>query len=310
VTDRPGHPVPGNPEQPVPGNPEHPVPGNPEHPGPGDQIAGRDPRRLVFVAGLHRSGTTPLARAIVEHPQISGLAETGVKEDEGQHLQSVYPAAREYGGPGRFARDPRSALTESSPLVGPANADRLWGAWEPYWDLSRTHLVEKSPPNLVMGRFLQALFPGSAYVVVVRHPVVVALSTRKWRRLVSWGWRNHTTVEEMIGHWLLAHEVLVQDLPRLRRVQVLRYEDLVERPADELAKVQRLLGLAEPIPAGGIRGHSDRYEEQWRAMATGNPLDRRRRAQIVQRFGPALRRFGYDAEDLRARPSELPAVFG
>jgi hypothetical protein len=270
---------------------------------------GRDPQRLVFVAGLHRSGTTPLARAIVEHPQISGLTATGVQEDEGQHLQTVYPAAREYGGAGRFARDRRSHLTETSPLVCAANEVRLWEAWEPYWDLGRNFLVEKSPPNLVMGRFLQALFPGSAYVVVVRHPVVVALSTRKWRRLVSRGWRNHTPVEAMIEHWLIAHEVLVQDLPQLSRVRVLRYEDLVDRPVEELARVQRLLGLTEPIPAGGIRGHSDRYEEQWRAMAAGSPWDRRRRAQIVDRLGPALQRFGYDAEDLRARPSELPDVF-
>ena len=102
--------------------------------------------------GLHRSGTTPLARAIASHPQVSGLGATGVKEDEGQHFQSVYPPARQYGGAGRFARDERAHLTEMSPLVSPSNAQRLWDAWSPYWDLSRPCLLEKSPPNLIMGR--------------------------------------------------------------------------------------------------------------------------------------------------------------
>ena len=58
--------------------------------------------RFVFLAGLHRSGTTLLARLLAAHPEISGFSGTGEPADEGQHLQSVYPAARVYGGPGRF----------------------------------------------------------------------------------------------------------------------------------------------------------------------------------------------------------------
>ena len=63
----------------------------------------RDGGRFVFVGGLHRSGTTPLARVLGAHPEISGLSGTGVSEDEGQHLQDVYPRIRAHGGMGRFA---------------------------------------------------------------------------------------------------------------------------------------------------------------------------------------------------------------
>jgi Sulfotransferase family len=266
----------------------------------------RDPKRLVFVAGLHRSGTTPLARALAQHPQLSGLTDTQVLEDEGQHLQSVYPAARTYGGPGRFARAARAHLTESSPLNTPAHAAALWDAWQPYWDLERYFLVEKSPPNLLMGRFLQGLFPGSAYVAVMRHPIVVALSTQKWRRLWSRNWQNHTSLATMVEHWLIAHDIFAADLPHLNRALVLRYEDLISDPERELTRVQGLLGLAAPLGAGGISGHSDRYEQRWQDLATGLPWERRRRREVIERCGPALARYGYDVEDLRARPTALP----
>ncbi len=264
--------------------------------------------RLIFVAGLHRSGTTPLARVLADNPEISGLSATNVLEDEGQHLQSVYPPARTYGGPGRFARDPRAHLTEASELVGASSAESLLRAWAPYWQLERKFLVEKSPPNLLMGRFLQALFPGSAYVAVMRHPIVVALSTHKWRRLWSKNWQNHTSLATMVEHWLVAHDIFAQDLPQLERAIVLRYEDLVDQPAVQLGRVQALLGLSHHFDSAGIRGSSDRYEQRWRELATGLPWERRARKQLIERFAEPLSKYGYDVEDLRARPTELPQV--
>lgn len=261
-----------------------------------------DPSRLVFVGGLHRSGTTPLARALAEHTAVAGLSETHVKEDEGQHLQHVYPKAKEYGGPGRFALDQRSHLTESSSLVSPGNARSLIEAWTPYWDLSRPLLVEKSPPNLVMGRFLQALYPGSAFIVVVRHPIVVALSTVKWRRLLSKNFQNYASVSGMVEHWLTAHETLLGDLPSLKRAHVLRYEDLVEDPEQQLAPVQRLLGLDSSIPSGSLRSsHSDRYAQTWADMSSGSWIDRRKRSSIERTFGERVAAFGYDIGDLSYR---------
>ena len=92
-------------------------------------------QRLVFVGGLHRIGTTPLARCLAAHPQISGFEHTGVEEDEGQHLQTVYPPARAHGGPGRFALSAAAHLTETSPLLtrirrlSCSSSGRLTGTW-------------------------------------------------------------------------------------------------------------------------------------------------------------------------------------
>lgn len=254
--------------------------------------------RLIFVGGLHRSGTTPLASALAVHPDISGLTGTGVLEDEGQHLQDVYPVASTYGGPGRFALDPRSHLTESSALVTPDAAERLVRAWSPYWRPDSRLFVEKSPPNIVMGRFLQELFPGSALVVVVRHPVTVALATVKWRRLLSRRPQNAASVELMVHNWVRAHETLLADLPHLHRVRVLRYEDLVARPEETLAQVADLVGLDTPVPHSSlVAHHSSEYERRWQAMGR-TPWGRRQRRQVVQRYGELAGRFGYDLETM------------
>lgn len=268
-----------------------------------------DPARLVFVGGLHRSGTTPLATAIAAHPEVSGLHDTGVKEDEGQHLQSVYPKAKLYGGAGRFALDPRSHLTEDSSLVTDQSAQRLVGEWSRYWDLDRRLLLEKSPPNLLMGRFLQALFPGAALVIVVRHPVVVALSTHKWRRLASRSVNMHTTHHQLVGHWMAAHDTFLQDLPHLTRTHIVRYEALVANPVAALEPVADLLGLASPVPTDTLlASRSDRYARQWEAMKTGSPFQRWVRRSIERDHGDQIRRWGYDTDDLSAvAPDSVPA---
>lgn len=254
---------------------------------------------LVFVGGLHRSGTTPVARLLATHPEISGLTGTGVYQDEGQHLQSVYPAAWTYGGSGHFAHDERAHLTESSPLATAANAAALLAAWSPYWELSRRLLLEKSPPNLVMGRFLQALYPDAAFIMVVRHPVTVALSTRKWTHFVSRNPRKFASLSMLVEHWLAAHRILVEDLPYLRRVLVVHYEDLLARPGEILDTVADFLGLDSPISADGLsRGHNRAYERTWEELRSPWRPGGWQRRLIERRHADEIAAFGYSLDDL------------
>lgn len=103
-----------------------------------------------------------------------------MQKDEGQHLQDAYAVAKRHGGLGRFAFDLTARLTERSDLIRPDPQTRLVRAWSPFWDLDSTVLLEKSPPNLIRMRFLRALFPRARFVMVLRHPVAVAMATEKW----------------------------------------------------------------------------------------------------------------------------------
>ena len=200
-----------------------------------------------------------VARCLAADPEASGFHGTGVPEDEGQHLQSVMPAAWRLGGPGRFAWHPDAHLTEDSPLARPDACDRLWSAWAPHWDLGMRVLVEKSPPNLLRTRLLQRLFPGAAFVLVVRHPLAVAHATRRW---------CPDATRSLLAHWFHAHTLLAADLPHVDRVAIVRYEDLVADPAAALAPAAALLGLAA-VPHDAVRPERDR---PYRALTAGDGL--------------------------------------
>merc|ERR1719353_1166415 len=62
--------------------------------------------RKVFVVGLHRSGTSILAELLKSHPLIAGhqIDEMPPElENEGQHVQTVFPPDDALGWPGYFA---------------------------------------------------------------------------------------------------------------------------------------------------------------------------------------------------------------
>lgn len=258
-----------------------------------------DPTRLVFVGGLHRSGTTPFARLLAEHTEVSGLAHTGVREDEGQHLQRVYPKAKVFGGSGRFARDPRAHLTEDSPLLTAEAPQAMLDAWLPYWDDGARLLLEKSPPNIIMGRFLQAAYPGSSLIIVVRHPVAVALSTKKWRRFSSGDPRRFETLSSLVEHWMVAHDILAEDLERLPRAIVVHYETLVHAPGPELERVGDHLDLDRARPLRALSpAHGSGYEQWWEALRSPLRAGGWQRRLIERRFGDRMTQFGYDVMDL------------
>ncbi len=208
----------------------------------------------LFIGGLHRSATSILHRLLREHSATSGFADTGVPENEGQHLQSVFPPGYKHGGPGSFVFDLRSHLTEHSSLVTDSNRDRLLCQWGAYHELDKKVLLEKSPGNLVRARFFQALFPHSSFVFMVRHPLAVALATQKWTR---------RSLLELLLHWHVAYSILLQDLSFLRRYRLVRYEDFVASPQPCLDDICGMLAIDNFVPRETVVNHNGKYFSLW-----------------------------------------------
>jgi hypothetical protein len=240
--------------------------------------------RFVFVGGLHRTGTTLMRSLIGAHPDVSSFSATGVPEDEGQHLQDVYPTARHYGGPGRFAFAPEAHLTESSPLATPESANRLWQAWSSHWDVAKPVLVEKSPPNLIMSRFLNAMFRDSHFVMMIRHPVAVADATQ-----AEFGTSPHA----LIKHWLRAYELMLDDATHVPRMKIVRYEDLVANPDGVVSDVYQFLGLVDVPVTEVVRGGSNAaHFQRWMRRSARAYLSRIESVALAKRvaaFGYSMR---------------------
>lgn len=242
-------------------------------------------KKFVFVGGLHRSGTSLLHRCIADHPEVSGFSGTNSPKDEGQHLQDVYEPAASYGGPGVFGFDSDSYLDESSPLASGEVAQKLFSEWSKYWNFDKPVLVEKSPPNLVRGRFLQALFPRSHFIMIVRHPVAVSYATRKWTNILKHLRRRASTyiaqkilsylkvrtpplrlpIWLLIRHWIVCHEKFKKDKFRLEKYIVLKYENFTKNTSSTLKDVWSFLDLEPYEPKLEIkRGLNKKYFNRWR----------------------------------------------
>ena len=249
-----------------------------------------DRYKFIFLCGLHRSGTSPLFRLLREHPDISGFRDTGVPEDEGQHLQTVFPAAKVYGGPGRFGFNPDAHLTEDSDLVTPENRQQLFKEWSRYWDLNKQCLLEKSPPSLIRTRFLQAIFPNSYFIVIYRHPVAVSLATWKW---------TPTSLESLMEHWLHCHSFFETDRRRLRRVLAIKYEDLIRNTEPVLREIYQFLGLSSHFSTSLDPSGNERYFSAWRNLSI-EPKERAMWNRIVTKYEQQVRSYGYSLVDLES----------
>jgi hypothetical protein len=242
--------------------------------------------RFLFIGGLHRSGTSVIANCLKEHPEISGFVDTGVPQDEGQFLQSLYPPAKVYGGPGVFGFSQEMHLTETSPLVSETNRRKLFADWAKHWDTSRTVLLEKSPPNLLKTRFLQAMFPDACFLIITRHPIATSYATQKWSK---------TPVLSLLQHWICCHRIFSEDRAHLKRCMILRYEDFVADPQVHLDRICDFVGLPRYKSVTEVKREiNEMYFERWRADRKGLSLWQRARSALQYRMiEKELRPFGY-----------------
>ena len=250
--------------------------------------------RLVLVAGLHRSGTTALARVLAGHPEVSGFNGTPAKEDEGQHLQDVYPAARANGGAGQFAFAAGSHLTEASPLATAANAQRLLAQWAPYWDLDRRYLLgevasqpahDAVPPGAVPASIVHRGRPSPGGRLALdaamgradRAPLPAARALADRARDRSWPMRlscGDSTSSSTSTWW-------------------------ATRPGRSRACARSSTStVTYPSTASTAPVATATCAEWQQLTARGSLLARLRAARMQQRFGDRVAAFGYRLDDL------------
>ncbi len=240
--------------------------------------------RYIFVGGLHRSGTSLLAECLGRHHLIGSIRHAPVPEQEGVYLQGAIPHDAKAGIPGAWAEDPGAHLVEGCAYDRLETRERIEADWAPWFPPTTPWRVEKSPVNLLRSRLYQQLFPTCVFLFVVRHPVAVSAATAKW---------SSRSPEELLGHWQVAHQLLLGDLAHLHCWLVVRYEDLIADPDQALRRVFDFLDLAHVDPPPGIRPDGNAaYFQDWSDSV--RPV-------------PAAASFGYGLAPIAVTPMEKPA---
>jgi hypothetical protein len=238
-------------------------------------------KNFIFLAGLHRSGTSLLHEIIKNHPNISGFNNTGVPEDEGQHLQSVYKTAKEFGGPGRFAFNSESYMDENHLLATDKNAILLFEQWNKKLDTSKDYFIEKSPPNIVRTRFFQKLFPNSQFIIILRDPIAVSYATQKMCK--------NCNIDSLIEHYCVAYKRLFEDKNNLESVYILKYEDFICKPQSTINEIFNFIGLSSiPIKHEIKNSINQKYFDKW------NAENFQFKNNIIQKFNKKIKNYGYD----------------
>jgi hypothetical protein len=174
--------------------------------------------RMLFICGLHRSGTSLLEQYLFANFSVSALR-SPVPENEGQFLQDVYKPAKNYGGPGKFAFDQtmQNDLEELSDYS--SYATRMLKSWSRHTVGQGSFLLEKSPPNITKIWWLRRVFPDAIIIVWTRDPRAVSGAKLKW---------SNTSLEELMQHWDAAYTLAVKDIDD--ETITMRYEDFCESP--------------------------------------------------------------------------------
>lgn len=312
-------------------------------------------RSVCFVGGHHRAGTTVVWRSIAAHPKVAWFGEqrdSGLDFSEGAFAQDVYPRfgiglelnvqtvmGGNKGGVGKYALH-----MESSELVWTedrATSDvqaRLLNSFGFHWDRRPPGLagaavwLEKSPPNVVLARFLQAVVdledsnPRRAtpaeleleqadffdspilkptesrarFIFVTRHPIPVALSS------YDFGAKLRTT--ELVAHWLAIETYASANSARLARVERVKLEEFAKDPVEMLLALWRFLDLhidrqlaltaTRDVRPDPNKHHRDRY-----CASIANDRNAAfEHDRIVAAFDSDVRAFGYEIATFCTEP--------
>lgn len=196
---------------------------------------GEQHHRYLFVCGLHRTGTSLIARLLSAHDAIDGIIDAPVPENEGVYLQGAIPHTARHGIPGHYAADPDQHLIEGCAYDTLPTRQRIEHDWSPWFTNKGQWRLEKSPVNLTRMRLYQQLFPLSQFIIILRHPEAVAAALGKWVDMPA---------SELIDYTLDAYDLAFADLEYIHAATVVRYEDLVAQPQAVLDAITRFAGLA------------------------------------------------------------------
>ena len=272
-------------------------------------------KRLFFVGGQGKSGTTWVEQALDAHPDISCRGEGHLFDGLAMRMdQAVSSYRKELDQNNKLFRE-----LPGYPLPEPEDGVRtmrglLLDTMRSAADGNARCIGERTPANIAHLDLLVRLFPDAAFVHVIRDVRDVAVSLWHHMRRVQPSYDRPLEVlaVELAANWSKS----MSSVRRFGREQLgdayleVRYEDLFTDTATALAPVVRALGadddaviMARIAEASSFRTLSGREPGEvdpashFRAGVAGGwreVLDEETAAEVWELAGGTLKRLGYE----------------
>lgn len=105
--------------------------------------------------------------------------------------------------------------------------------YEKNWDMTKSVLVDKSPPNLIRAPEIEVEFENSFFITMLRNPYpwCYGIKNRK----------THLTFTEVALMWLHLAKYQIKNIHNLSRVLSFTYEDLCDNPEKTVKKIETFI---------------------------------------------------------------------
>ena len=245
---------------------------------------------LVFLLSLPRSGSTMLGLMLGSHPEICCPPEPWIVLALAEYLELGEVRRAPYGrGWAEFAafefllnaeRKERGVLSRTLQRIGRnISGDRMAAARQILRSLYGLHLqlegkkvfVDKTPRYLTMPGILNELFPRAKKILLLRNPLdIFASYSASWNVsrdiFLQNGVSEHTRDFCECLFTLAEYITTAQD-----DILVLRYEDIVNSPAEGLRKICDFTGLTFS-PDMMAYGDNSELIDAYRRSPVGDPI--------------------------------------
>jgi len=246
---------------------------------------------LIFLVGAQRSGTNWLHRIIAAQPAVFGVpSETNLFALGVQPLiERFHQGSISSPQPGTIYMD-RDALLDALRDFCDGVFARLRDPLAP----QAGRILERTPDHVRVLGTIAAIYPDARFVHIIRDGRDVA------RSLLAQTW-GPTTIADAAETWRSAVDAGLEASASLEHYIEVRYEELLERPREEIERVYRGLGLPadandidkalveSKIPYNVDPSAREIGVGKWKASFTTNDL-----ATVERIAGPTLRRLGYE----------------
>lgn len=238
----------------------------------------------LFCLGVNNSGTTLIHELLRNHPEVRALPREGHRCTEALPDPSEQNVARVW-----------AKVMDKFRMDETSNAERALQAkydWLFYAGSRPGIILEKSPPNSVRSRWLQANFQPARFLCLFRDGYAVSEGIRR---------RAGVDIREAAHHWATVNRVLLDDMKHLESTLTLKYEDLCDDTEASLARLDDFLdlkvGIDRSIVANPMRAKN--LDDTKKPLENFNrkswdKLSSEDRAIINEEAGDVIDRLSYD----------------